>query len=117
MVTLALVSTGLHPIVLPFDLIYITRDFMGTVGPTHNKRSRSTSNHVSRKVKTMEEKNEVTLKSRREMLKKVGKTAAFVVPTLITFKVSALTVIPSHPSNSNFVDPYRTGPGDVVGPV
>ena len=84
----------------------------------HITRGRSFNiNHVSRKVKIMEEKNEVTLKSRREMLKKVGKTAAFVVPTLITFQISSLAVTASHPSNSNFVDPYRTGPGDVVGPV
>jgi hypothetical protein len=33
--------------------------------------------------------------SRRSAFKKIGKTAAFVIPTIVTFKVSAITVVPS----------------------
>jgi len=43
----------------------------------------------------MEEQNTEKLNSRREILKKVGKTAAFVVPTIVTFEVSKLAVAAS----------------------
>jgi hypothetical protein len=54
----------------------------------------------------MEEQNNEKLSSRRELLKKAGKTAAFVVPTLVTFHISNLAVAASRTP----VDPYRTTP-------
>lgn len=39
--------------------------------------------------------------SRREMLKKVGKTAAFVIPTMITFKLQECKVNASETKKSS----------------
>ena len=54
----------------------------------------------------MEEKIKETSNPRRELLKKVGKTAVFVIPTLITFSIPSLAVAASGPMN----DPYRSTP-------
>lgn len=59
----------------------------------------------------MEEQNSEKLSSRREILKKVGKTAAFVVPTLVTFHVSNLNVKASEViSRSHLSDGFRGVP-------
>ena len=42
-----------------------------------------------------EEKQEVRNTSRRELLKKAGKAAVFVVPAILTFKVADLAVAAS----------------------
>lgn len=57
----------------------------------------------------MEELNNDKLNSRREILKKVGKTAAFVIPTLVTFSVSSLAAHASVPApkRSHLSDGFR----------
>lgn len=58
----------------------------------------------------MEEiKKEELSSSRRDLLKKAGKTAAFVVPTIVTFSIPSLQVSASTQSMKH--DPFRVGPG------
>jgi len=54
----------------------------------------------------MEEKIKETSNPRRELLKKVGKTAVFVIPTLITFSIPSLAVAASGPSETHLGNPY-----------
>ena len=48
----------------------------------------------------MEEQSSEKLSSRREVLRKVGKTAAVAIPTIMTFKVNDLHAIASEPGTA-----------------
>ena len=63
----------------------------------------------------MEEQINEKLSSRRELLKKVGKTAAFVVPTLVTFQISNLAVAASK-TRSHGGDEHRI-PGQIINTI
>jgi hypothetical protein len=51
----------------------------------------------------LEEMTKVEKESRRDLLKRIGKTAAFVIPSMVTFSISSLAVKPSgsHGNNGN----------------
>lgn len=46
--------------------------------------------------------NKVEKESRRDLLKKIGKTAAFVIPTMVTFSISSLAVKPSSNNGNSY---------------
>ena len=59
----------------------------------------------------MDELTDEKKESRRELLKKVGKTAAFVVPTIFTFEVSNMAQTASgFRKRSHLSDAYRGDP-------